>query len=172
MNEKVSALLDDELEHDHSVQALAEVSRDAELVDVWQRYHLIGAAFRKEPIHHNVELTQRIANVIQSENHPPPDHEAEGGWRAALSGWPTYAIAASLFLVTILAVQLMPNGESGLPTANTFVAASPVTQWEINRDVNEDVLNEFLIEHGEHTPAFGMNGLASYAKFVSYDTAE
>jgi len=169
MKERVSAFIDGELSRHHGVETLSEVSGDEELAEIWQRYHLIGAAFRKEPIYH-LDLSGRIRDTIRQEAGPAPGNTAGGG-RARFARWPVFAIAASL-LVAALGFQILPDEPAQVPDAPVVALTVPSTQWETIQGVDEDILNGFLVEHGEFTPAFGMNGLASYAKFVSYDTAQ
>jgi hypothetical protein len=36
----------------------------------------------------------------------------------------------------------------------------------------ENTLNAYLVEHGEFSASPGLNGLTSYARFVSYDAGQ
>jgi len=168
MKERVSAFIDGELGRDHGIETLSQVSSDEKLAETWQRYHLIGAAFRKEPIYH-LDLSGRVRETIQQELGPIPSRIAAKN-PARFVRWPALAIAASL-LVAALGFQILPD-KPGQPTPANRVTVTASTTWESAQGVDEDILNELLVEHGEFTPAFGMNGLASYARFVSYDTAK
>jgi len=176
MLEKISALLDGELKHSERDQALTQVCKDEELAKAWYRYHLIRAAFRNEPAIHHPALVDRIASVIQGErieDHWEDHRGLDKGIAYSSVRWrPTLAIAASLVLATgiaIFSLKLVP-----LPVGD--VAQSQVaergTKWDTAHPDHEDALNAFLVEHGEFTPASGMNGLMAYAKFVSYDASE
>ena len=60
MKEKISALLDDELSKREQDEALQTVSKDEELSDLWRRYNLIGAAFRREIDTHSPGLVRMV----------------------------------------------------------------------------------------------------------------
>jgi len=171
MKEKISALLDGELEGSEQDDVLRQISRDPELSGVWSRYHLYRAVFREEEaVNHNPHLTNRIidclseATVEHEDNVYALNKVAGAKW----SRWrPGLAIAASLIVATALAVFVRDLADVGKATST--LALNDKTTWEMNLD-NEDTLNRFLVEHGEFTPPSGMNGLIAYAKFVSYDS--
>ncbi len=171
MKERVSAFIDGELGPEHGAETLSEVSSNPNLAEVWHRYHLIGAAFRQEPIYY-LNLSERVRATIDQEASPAtvrPIRPVPAA-PAAFPRWPALAVAASL-LVAVLGFQILPDQSNQIPPATAAELTVASTKWETVQGVDEDILNEFLVEHGEFTPAFGMNGLASYAKFVSYDTA-
>lgn len=178
MSEKLSALLDGELSDQEREQALREISRDPALADTWSRYHLYRAVFQEESVNHNPALLERIVHRLKTEvvetMEPDPDHSpaedqnvVELVGRASVSKRPVFAIAASLVAATILAV-FMASYTPTKPAPPLIVELESNTKWEMDRE-HEDELNGFLVRHGEFTPASGMNGLTSYARFVSYD---
>lgn len=178
MSEKISALLDGELNDQEREEALREISRDPALADTWSRYHLYRAAFQEESVNHNPALLERIARRLNTEVietiELDPDHSVtekqnvvEIVGRAGVSKRPVFAIAASLVAATMLAV-FMASYTPTNPTPPLIVELQSNTKWEMDRE-HEDELNGFLVRHGEFTPASGMNGLTSYARFVSYD---
>jgi len=48
MNEKISTLMDGELERDEAMQAIRQLGHDANRRDLWDQYHLIGEVLRGE----------------------------------------------------------------------------------------------------------------------------
>ena len=56
--------------------------------------------------------------------------------------------------------------------ATDIAKLDQATKWDSATPDLEHALNTFLVEHGEFTTMSSMNGLMSYAKFVSYDTSE
>lgn len=63
--ERVSALMDNELQSEQSVKALLD---DPSASATWERYHLIGDALRDElPEQLDFTLSQRIANALEQE---------------------------------------------------------------------------------------------------------
>lgn len=177
MSEKVSALLDGELSGQERDEVLRQISRDTELAAAWSRYHLIGAVIREESINHNSRLLDKIVSSLHAEPSVDQDNENDPASGKVIALPPlrerrkrtVLAIAASLVAVTTLAVFMTSNTPTYLSTP-LVVDLESQTKWEKDLE-HEDALNGFLVEHGEFTPASGMNGLASYAKFVSYDSS-
>ena len=177
MREKISALVDGELDEQETERLLRRVGQDETLARVWQRYHLMRAVIRNESIYYEPDLAQRIAEAIDSELATPPA-AGHGRWRSsAPSRWlPGMALAASLAVVTIgstLALRSTDDTSLNPPADVTRIAATErATRWDGADPELEETLNGFLVEHGEFTTASGMNGLISYAKFVSYDSSK
>ncbi len=177
MKEKISALLDDELSKRERDAALETVSKDDELSDLWHRYNLIGAAFRREINTHSPRLVRRVAQLI---GHVQPDklNARTPALTGRSSHWAwsqTVAIAASTMAVVAVGVYML-NQDTAMLDVNTQSSAVAIidhpTRWENATPEHEDQLNALLVEHGEFTPMAGLNGLISYAKFVSYDAKE
>jgi sigma-E factor negative regulatory protein RseA len=173
MQEKLSALVDGELD-DHEIERVVRrVGEDDALAGTWQRYHLIRAALRNESIHFRPGLAHRISEAVEAEAPtaaaaPPARQITAPGWLGGM------ALAASLAVVAIgvmLAMRSAQDPVTGpLADVTRLAAAERATRWDGADPELEDTLNAFLVEHGEFTTASGMNGLISYAKFVSYDS--
>lgn len=178
MREKISALLDGELSHGESDAMLDAVGRDADLADVWHRYHLIRSLFRNEPILPMPQLSEHIRRKIGAPDQAPSLLPVDGPVKSR-SWTPGLALAASLAAVVAVGSLLWvtnsgdDNGQLPALAADqaTPRAAVRATKWDAATPELEDELNAFLVEHGEFTPMSSMNGLASYAKFVSYDSS-
>ena len=175
MQEKLSALVDGELDDNEIEQLVRRVGQDDELAGTWQRYHLIRAALRNESIHFRPGLAQRISEAVEAEAGVPAAGAALPSRRDAASGWfGGLALAASLAVVSIGVILALRSAEDPVtgPVADAtrLAVADRATRWDGADPELEDTLNAFLVEHGEFTTASGMNGLISYAKFVSYDS--
>jgi negative regulator of sigma E activity len=182
MNEEISALLDSELDARDAATAIDALERDrGELKATWARYHLISAALKNElgPVV-DQGLADRVAQAIAAEPTqlaPGRAHSRPRQWSGRAIG--TLAAAASLAVVTLVSVQLLtPSGEQGVapvaqvtPETRTVLAADG-TRWETLPPEVESTLNAYLVEHGEFSTGSGLNGLSSYARFVSYDQAD
>ena len=169
MHEKLSALLDDELGVEDQDQVLTEIIEREELAQTWQRYHMIRAAMRMEPVGHVGTLPQRMAPLLSGNNAPAAARQTRP---VRNFGWvPGLAMAASI--AGLLAVGLwsgLPGLESGNPAADRQVAEiDEGTRWQTSSPSTESVLNAYLVEHGEFSSPSTMNGLMAYARFVSSD---
>ena len=172
MHEKISALLDNELDRSEQDEVLKAVSGDVHLSAAWQRYHLIRAAIRSESIVLVRNLPNRMACVL-SEGSGQARHRSASP-KAAY--WvPGLALAASITgLVGFSLLDTLSGTEPGKPSSKDtrIVQAEQRTTWETSTPDLEQTLNAYLVEHGEFTPMSSMNGLMAYAKFVSYDSAD
>lgn len=66
MKEKISALMDGELESDNSSHLFTALKSDAELSACWSSYHLIGDAMRGNPIF-KPDFQQRLMQKLDLE---------------------------------------------------------------------------------------------------------
>lgn len=168
--EKISALLDDELDSSEQDHVLDMISGAPALADTWQRYHLIRAVVRKEAIVHISDLPDRVAPALGSNVEPLRRPESRS--RSASRWLPGLAIAASVAgLISVGLFAFLP-GTDIRDSANPIRVADVKqgTKWDAVSPDHEHALNAFLVEHGEFTPMPNMNGLMAYAKFVSYNS--
>lgn len=168
MKEKISALLDGEvndLEHERALRALGS---DPELGAVWERYHLAGTAIRRElEIMVSPDLASRIQERLR---HESPEHLSKGGVSGFLRSRQVvklgagFAIAASVAAVAILNLPPILN-PAAVPVAkrSSDTAVADARQAE---PAQQNALNPYLMQHGEFTPAAGMNGMLSYVRVV------
>jgi len=176
MKEELSAMVDSELSRNDTDAVLQQTQYDHELFGRWNRYHLIGALLKNE--HSSAAgmvsagLANRIHERIANEPTclaPDKDWRKERGIATRKSVIKTVvglALAASVGGIAVLTLQ-PPN--SAEPGAAKGPVVQRLTRWETNQPEMEADLNTLLVEHGEFTPASGLNGLMAYAKFVSYD---
>lgn len=177
MKEKISALLDDELPKRERDEALDKIRQYEELSELWHRYNLIGAVCRREIKALSPGLVKRVAQLT---GHEQPDKSYSGlpysKERSFHRGWyPALAIAATLLAVTGIGMYVLNQGAVNFDNDNQSASVAivdHVTRWENAVPEHEAQLNALLVEHGEFTPMAGLNGLISYAKFVSYDAKQ
>lgn len=174
MSEKLSALIDNELDELQRARVLRDLSRDDTLAEQWSRYHIIGLAMRREPIAPATGLPERVAQALAND---PGDRAAPatGSGRSPFRGAGRFAIAASVagvLLVGGMTVKLYDDGpvDTAASTTQQVAVNDDALHWEGADPRSEDALNALLIEHGEFTSASGMNGLTAYSKFVAYDS--
>lgn len=174
MSEKLSALIDNELDELERVRVLRELGRDEKLAEQWSRYHLIGLAMRREQITPLGALSERVAKALEDETDaggtPPAGRDG-----TSTRGAGRFAIAASVAGVLLVGGLMVKLYDGTEPAATVATSARQVAvnddslHWEGADARSEDTLNALLIEHGEFTSASGMNGLTAYTKFVAYD---
>jgi len=167
MKENISALLDgegDELERERALRALGT---DPALRTIWERYHLASAAIRRE-------LDVVVAPGLADRIHECLQHETQ----YKLTGRPLksrllklsagLAIAASVATVALLNLPPLVS-PSAVPIAHQTTGKSTVADARQAPLDQRRVLNPYLVQHGEFTPAVGMNGMLSYVRVVGRD---
>ena len=126
-DERVSALMDGELDGRELDHAIRDLSQDAELAECWSHYHLISDSLRNDVAPKiDLQLADRISAAIDAEPIYTSAHhwggKAKPAWRQQAGG---LAIAASLTAVSILGAQaLLQNDDNGIPGANPVMAST------------------------------------------------
>lgn len=178
MKEMLSAAIDSESSERDFDALLQECHARDEMRRAWGRYHLIGSVMRNDheafPRNAAADLVARVSHAIGGEptclapqkRWSPRRDTSTANVVRLVTG---LAIAASIGGIAVFALQ--PNAVSG-PAIAELDAPQRMTRWQTQQPEMETDLNALLVEHGEFTPASGLNGLMAYAKFVSYDTGQ
>jgi sigma-E factor negative regulatory protein RseA len=173
IREKLSALVDDELDEFEERRMHAALANDAGLRRTWERYYLVRAALHQElEIVLPPTVAERVAQRIAGE-----PSEAGSYWRHRLVRLAaTLAMAASVAAIAVLGVQRV-SAPPGAP--ETLAAAGPdaalpvvrvgTTRWDTKEPQAEEALNAYLIEHNEFAADLG-GMMPSYVRVVGYDS--
>lgn len=176
MYEKLSALIDNELDGLERARLLRELGRDDTLAERWSRYHVIGLAMRREQIMPARDLPERVTRALETLGGSAGETRVSAGRKPRFQSTGRFAVAASIAGVLVvggLIVKLYDANRAvgtSMPSAQQLAVNNDGMRWEGVNAKSEDALNTFLIEHGEFTSASGMNGLTAYTKFVAYDS--
>jgi sigma-E factor negative regulatory protein RseA len=166
--EKISQLMDGELEgHDCRLQVRL-LEQDAGLVERWDTYHLIRDVLRGEASASR-DLALRVRERLGREPTVIAPHTRLSA-RVARYTLPMAAAIAGVTVVGWLALNFRPAIEStGLIAAQTPAAAvavadkpAPVPVGKANAQ-----MNEYVFAHQEFSPTAAMQGVASYVRSVS-----
>ena len=192
--EKLSALVDGELEHRQIDALLARVREDDELRARWASYHLISDALHNN-LSQGVELdiSRRVSAAIEKE--PvifAPVWQRLRPSRRLIKQAAGAAVAASVTAVALLGAQWVNLGpgamvaDGGLqPTAQVAVVTpaqqgSSATLVSLDQqgsgDGNEQAwaqsLDSYVVNHNEYAGSTGMHGVLPYARLVSYESRQ
>jgi len=173
--DRISALMDGELDAHHSGQQLARLKQDAEARACWDTYHLIGDALRGEAAGAGVTtgLPARLAERLQQE----PTVLAPR--RMPARRVTTYALSAAASVSAVALVGWMafvnnpqaPGLEAKAPAAAAVApvatAPSPPVQAQLANLPSDGRMNEYVIAHQEFSPSTTLQGLAPYIRGVS-----
>ena len=177
--EKISELLDDELndlEHHRLMKVLAD---NREMRGVWERYHLARAVLRNElevMVSPNMadRIGESIGTMLPDVAHPVGRPVRFPRYARVAAG---LAIAASVAVVAILTLQ--PMSPSSVPESTIALQKSPGPGLvavsgpaSLVKVPRQGSLNAYLVEHSEFTPNAGMNGMLSYVRIVGYGNSK
>lgn len=186
MNERVSQLLDGELDEMERHRVLRELDGNGELRGAWERYHVIRAALRKElSSAGHCRIADRVAAHLHGESAQESASVPAGGPRRAPSRvsqaarWiGGFAIAASVATVAIFNwAPVAPTVSAPAQTASVAPAAPAVKPVAVassaaaNRTTPDEQqaqasLGPYLVQHSEAAAATG--SWRPYVRVVSY----
>jgi sigma-E factor negative regulatory protein RseA len=177
MNEKLSALMDGELQPDELRRVLKEVASDTEKLRAWGRYHVTREVLRQEfEQSAAATLADRVAAQLATE--PTVLSPRRTGIRSRATKVVTgMALAASVAAVAIVGVRWMAPDDLSAPqyvasVENADYLRTGSTRWQsVPEDVEEN-LNAYLVEHSEFSSTASMSGVTSYVRFVGYDSEQ
>lgn len=166
--DKISALMDGELDDRQAREQLARLKQDDELVNCWHTFHVIGDSLRGEPLL-SEGFNRRVTDRLTGE----PTVLAPR--RNVVRRFTTYALSAAASVSAVALVgwmaffnnPLAPQAElAKAPVAtNPVPAAAPAAQLaSVPSDGN---MNEYLIAHQEFSPSTSIQGVAPYIRTVS-----
>lgn len=169
VNEKLSQLVDGELDDFESEQVLDALTKDAGSQRGWGIYHLIGDVMRGEVDQVGTNLAGRIEQTLSAEptvlRFPAADEVKDENRREQKIVKPAaiFTIAASVLIFAILMFSPQDNDQV-IPDPDSL-ASAPADIRQMDALTQE--FEGMLANHGEFTATPGLNGLIAYVKFVS-----
>lgn len=159
--ERISELMDGELEAREAQRQLARIKQDQELAHCWNTFHLIGDALRGErPL--SREISSRVATQLANE----PTVLAPRSFAPKRAATYAVSVAASLSAIALVVWIAFNN-----PLAPTEIAkappALPSAPVELVNLPSGGQMNEYLMAHQEFSPSTEIQGLAPYIRSVS-----
>ena len=168
--ERLSALIDGELDQAEAVRLLDEVTRNSELQRTWEQYHLIGDALQGHmaPGLAMGDLFERVRRQLEAE---PVLYQLRVFRLPGLRPLAGFALAASVAVVTVLGLQafVLESGP-GVTQVARQEASAPVTVASVRHTTSafDPRLNAYLLNHSE-LAGHNMQGVLPYARIVAHD---
>lgn len=174
MTEKISALMDGELDPDDTASILTGLKKTDELREHWATYHLVSDALSQPEVMH-IDVTSRVRARLAVE----PTVLAP---RAPARHKPiAFAAAASIAAMAVAGwMSLQTTQPVGLPQANlahnrtaptTVLSTPPVSSVAATASSPASAparMNDYLMAHREFSPGAGMHGMsAPYVRTVA-----
>ncbi len=171
--EKISALMDGELDRQNAQSAISQIKQDESLHAEWATYHLIGDALRDHWIP-AVDISQKIkARLSQEPTILAPHPFVMEKFKMA-----TLPIAASIAAVSLVGwlafssqhhTQEITIASSENPASSTKQTQHQTKPAAAKSKVQHNKqLNEYLLAHQEYSPAMALPGVAPYVQTVAF----
>jgi len=173
--EKISALMDGELDGQQARQQIQRLKENEELARCWDEFHLIGDAMRNErPL--SREFSRRVTSRISAEPTVlAPRRIPEK--RIATYAWSAAASVSAIALVGWVALSTVPPtpqpefAKATIPSVTATPASTTVTPSAtapvIANLPSDGTKNEYLMAHQEFSPSTALQGVAPYIRSVS-----
>jgi sigma-E factor negative regulatory protein RseA len=150
MNERISALMDGELEDQAADELIPVLARERDALETWRVYHLISDALRE-----NQPLPRAPVVRLQPRR------------RIALP------IAASLAAVTLVGwLALSPPQDPAAPQAVVAEAPRAPAKPQVLRVPLPSATSDYLLAHQGFSPRVSLQGMAPYVRTVSDQARE
>lgn len=163
--ERISALMDGELDERDAEREVAQVKNDLELRRRWDEFHLVRDALRGEPA-----LSSRFSETFARRLSEEPTVLAPPRAKVRARRFATYAMsaAASVSAAALVAwVALGPQPQENLAAKGDALAPRIEPAPQLNSVPNDGRMNEYLLAHESFSPSTALQGLAPYIRSVS-----
>ena len=158
MTEKISALMDGELEARAADEALELLRRDGEAADCWRLYHLMSDALHGQRQFLSPRFVERVAARLATEPAVLTSGALPG--RTPLQ---RYALAAAASLAAVALVgwlALAPPPQPQPPVAQAQQPAALTVSLP-------HAANDYLLAHQGFSPRMSLLGIAPYVRTVA-----
>jgi len=162
--ERISELMDGELEARDAQRQLARLKQDQELALCWSTFHLIGDALRGEG-----PLSREISNRVAMQLAKEPTILAPRSYAPKRVATYAVSVAASLSAIALVAwIAFFNNPLAPQPSEIATAQPAPaVTPEHLASVPSEGEANDLLRAHTEYSPSTAIQGLAPYIRSVS-----
>jgi sigma-E factor negative regulatory protein RseA len=160
MNEKISALMDGELEGKAAAEALALVEGDEQAAEAWRLYHLLSDAMHEQSLL-STDFTRRVSERLAAEPRILAPGRLPGRTPAQRFAYAAAASGAAVALVGWLAFA--PPRPAQAPIAK----AEPSVPPAIGTAALPEAANDYLLAHQGFSPRVSLQGMAPYVRTVA-----
>ncbi len=166
--DKISALMDGELDDRQAREQLVRLKQDEELTGCWHTFHIIGDALRGEPVlsqGFNRRLTDRLngeATVLA-----PQRRVAKRMTAYALSAAASVSAVALVGWIAFVNNPFAPQLELAKAPAATALPPAATPAAQLANVPNDGRMNEYLIAHQGFSPSTSIQGVVPYIRTVS-----
>jgi sigma-E factor negative regulatory protein RseA len=167
MKDRISTLMDGELDDQSAAQAIDAVGRDRDALETWRTYHMISDAMRQSRVLSDgfaARVTQRLA--------AEPTVLAPRALQAQPRRWFAVPAAASVVAAVGLVGWMALGPQPQVPAP----ASAPVAQAQPEPRPTliplPSAASDYLLAHQGFSPRISFQGMAPYVRTVSEQTVE
>ena len=161
MSDRISALMDGELDDNEASSLLVTIRENKALHQNWNDYHLIGDILRQTTAS-SPDLTGKIVARLKNEPTVLAPHKFAPRKRELIA-WSAAASFAAVAFVALAALKFSSAGDtSDNLTAQSNLPASNLAATQTNPN-----LNEYLVAHQEFSPSTALLANSNFAQ-VTY----
>jgi len=161
MNERISALMDGELERREAGGALDALKHEGGARDAWRRYHLIGDAMRDTRLL-SAGFAARVTMKLGDE---PTVLAPRAKPLLEQRRWQLLSAAASVAAVAFVSFAYFSQD----PAAPAVPVAQTPASAETAQVAPPETANDYLLAHQGYSPRNSLQGMAAYVRTVSSD---
>ena len=163
LNERLSALLDDELNRSESVEVFRALAQDAEAQKKWHRLSIAREALHAQKVFApDLGFADRVSAVLSEEPTVlAPKKSSVRVYEKAL----TYALAASLAVMAVFVARSLTDYAPG--RGSELLAKVQLQGSNVQTAAVDTELNDYLAMHDETTYLSGSQGMLPSIRLVS-----
>jgi sigma-E factor negative regulatory protein RseA len=162
INERISLLIDDELDKEQALSLLKAIQTDEALTLKLQRYQLLGQVLKNQPSHlPDARFAEKIHQQIQKEPiHFLPARKTAFNWQVT-----GFAIAASTLLAVVWLVSKIDSRSYSFQPPQL---ASSASLQQHQPDIATSRFNDYLQAHDNSVYINNVARVQPYARVVGY----
>ena len=165
MNDKISALMDGELDEKSAAEMIDSLGRDGDALRVWRAYHLISDAMRDGCL-----LSDGFAARVAARLSAEPALLAPARLQAEPRKWLVLSAAASVAAVSLVGWLAFAPQREAPPPQVAQASATPLKKQPAIVPLPSGT-NDYLLAHQGFSPRASLQGMAPYVRTVS-DSAQ
>jgi sigma-E factor negative regulatory protein RseA len=169
MNDRISALMDGEVDEKSAARLIEALARDAQAIRTWRSYHLIGDAMRggmMRGVFLSERFTERVAQRLAAE----PTVLAPRRMRSE---------SPRLFTMSALAASVAAVAFVGWMAFAPQPQLAPAPMAQVHNAADKPVLvplpsaaNDYLLAHQGFSPRVSLQGMAPYVLTIAEHPAD
>ena len=165
MNDKISALMDGELDEKSAAEMIDWLGRDRDALRVWRAYQLISDAMRDGCL-----LSDGFAARVAARLSAEPALLAPARLQAEPRKWLVLSAAASVAAVSLVGWLAFAPQREAPPPQVAQASATPLKKQPAIVPLPSGT-NDYLLAHQGFSPRASLQGMAPYVRTVS-DSAQ